>query len=79
MKCPKCGKEMIIGALAPIQKGNLFWATNEYFNSKIGNFFTEKDAIKNGGIHIPVRNGITNNRTKAWACEECKFVLIDCS
>lgn len=70
---------MIIGALGPSEKGSLFWAKEEYYKSKIGNFFTERNAIKNGAIHIPVGNGITKNRTKAWACKECKFVLIDCN
>jgi hypothetical protein len=42
-------------------------------------FFTEGNAIKNGAIHIPVGNGVTQNRTKAWACGECKYVLIDCN
>lgn len=79
MICPKCGKNMIIGALSPIAKGSLFWAKEEYYESKICNFFTERNAIKNGAIHIPVGNGVIRNRTKAWACEECKFVLIDCN
>ena len=79
MKCPKCGKEMTVGALGPSAKGSLFWATDEYFNSKISNFLTEHNAVKNGGFHIPVGYGVTNNRTKAWACEDCKFVLIDCN
>jgi len=79
MKCPKCEKEMVEGSLGPGGKGSLFWARNEYFQSKIANFFTEKNAIKNGGMHIPVRNGVANNRTRAWACEGCKFVLIDCN
>lgn len=79
MKCPKCGNEMIVGALGPSAKGSLFWARDEYFKSKVANFLTEQNAIKNGGIHIPVRNGVIDNRTKAWACEDCKFVLIDCN
>lgn len=79
MICPKCGKDMTIGALGPNEKGALFWAKEEYYSSKICNFFTKRNAIKNGAIYIPVGNGFTKNRTKAWACEECKFVLIDCN
>jgi hypothetical protein len=79
MNCPKCEKEMTAGYLSSGAKGSLFWARNEYFQNKLANFFTERDAIKNGGIHIPVGNGVINNRTKAWACESCKFVLIDCN
>lgn len=79
MICPKCGKNMIQGAICPNVKGTLFWADDEFFNSKVGNFFTESNAVKNGGIRIPVGNGVTKNRTKAWACKECKYVLIDCN
>ena len=79
MKCPKCGNEMIVGALGPSYKGSIFWARDQYFKEKVANFFTEGDAIKNGGIHIPVRSGVIDNRTPAWACEDCKFVLIDCN
>jgi len=80
MVCPKCGKEMNMGALAETNKrGGLFWADNDYFRSKINNFFTVKDAVKNGGINIPIRNGITNDRTKAWACKDCNMVMIDCA
>lgn len=79
MICPKCGKEMEHGALGPSAKGSLFWAGDEYFKSKIANFFTERNAINNGGIHIPVGNGVINSRTEAWACRKCNFVLIDCN
>ena len=79
MICPKCGKEMQVGALGPSAKGSLYWAKKEYFQSKIMNFVTERDAKKNGAIHIPIGNGVTNNRTTAWACEVCKYVLIDCN
>ena len=80
MKCPKCGNEMIVGALGrPSAYGSLFWARDEYYKNKMSNFFTEHNAIKNGGISIPVGNGITNNRTKAWAFVCCKMVLIDCN
>ena len=79
MICPKCGKNMVLGALGPSAKGALYWAREDYFKSKVCNLFTEGNAIKNGAIHIPVGNGVTQNRTKAWACEECKYVLIDCN
>ena len=78
MKCPKCEKEMMVGFIGP-SKGSVFWAKDEYFDSKIMNLFTEKDAIENGGMHIPIRTGVVNDRTRAWACECCKFVLIDCN
>ena len=42
-------------------------------------YLQKKNAIKRGAIHIPVGNGITNKRTRAWACNECKLVLIDCN
>lgn len=79
MICPKCEKEMCVGAIGGTGKSELFWADNEWFNSKICNLYTERDAIKNGGLHIPIGNGMTSNRTKAWVCKECKLVLVDCN
>ena len=79
MKCPNCGMEMTEGALGPSSKGSLYWAPNEYYKNKICNLFSERDALKKGGIHISVGNGIINNRTKAWGCKKCNFVLIDCN
>ena len=70
---------MTQGALSTNAKGALFWAPERYYEKKMCNFFTEGNALKNGGIRIPVGNGITQDRTKAWACEECKFVLADCN
>ena len=36
MICPKCGKEMNIGVVAQSNgnKGSIFWADNDFFNSK---------------------------------------------
>lgn len=31
------------------------------------------------GKNMIIGNEVTRDRTKAWACEECKFVLIDCN
>ena len=76
MLCPKCGKEMQSGALGPSAKGLLFWAKNEYFQSKTAFLRGIHGAVKHGAMLIPVRNG---HRTKAWACEDCKYVLIDCN
>ncbi len=79
MLCPKCGKEMQGGELGPSSKGFVYWARDEFFRNKVLGFMTKRRAIKNGAIIIPVRNGMFDHRTKAWACEECKYVLIDCN
>lgn len=74
-----CGKRMTPGTLSLNAKGELFWAPEAYYETRIRIFFTKGDALKNGGIRIPVSNGITSDRTGAWVCEKCKFVLIDCN
>lgn len=79
MRCPKCQKEMETGYLGSSEKGMLIWAEKKYFDNKLCNFFTKRDALKHGAINIRVGNGVTNDRTIAWACKECKFVLIDCN
>ena len=79
MRCPKCQKEMETGYLGSSEKGMLIWAEKKYFDNKLCNFFTKRDALKHGAINIRVGNGVTNDRTRALACRECKFVVIDCN
>lgn len=80
MKCPKCSEEMQLGEIAyTYGKGRLIWATKEYYDAKICNMFTLKDAIKAGGMEIPLGDGIFRDRTKGYVCRKCKFVLIDCN
>lgn len=73
------GKIWYLEHLDLVQKGHCIGQGKTILNLKFVFFFTEGNAIKNGAIHIPVGNGVTQNRTKAWACEECKYVLIDCN
>ena len=70
---------MCIGMLGSGGKGSLFWAEDDYFKNKTANFFTEKNAIKRGAIHIPVGNGITDNLLWHRESNEYKLVLIDCN
>ena len=77
MRCPKCQKEMETGYLGSSEKGMLIWKEKKYFDNKLCNFFTKRDALKHGAIKIRVGNGVTKDRTRAWACREFKFVLVD--
>ena len=61
------------------RKRNVNLGRKKYFDNKLCNFFTKRDALKHGAINIRVGNGVTNDRTRAWACRECKFVVIDCN
>ena len=70
---------METGYLGSSEKGMLIWAEKKYFDNKLCNFFTKRDALKHGAINIRVGNGFTNDRTRAWASIECKFVLVDCN
>lgn len=81
MICPKCGKEMKKGAIGPNGRTTwLYWAEDDYFRDKIINFTpTKRKAEKDGAVIIPVRNGVTQDRTGAWACKDCSCVLIDCN
>ena len=79
MLCPKCGKEMQSGELGPSRTRWVYWARDEFFRGKILSFMTKRNAVKKGAMIIPVRNGMFDHRTKAWACEDCKYVLVDCS
>ena len=46
MRCPKCQKEMETGYLGSSEKGMLIWAEKKYFDNKLCNFFTKRDALK---------------------------------
>lgn len=58
MRCPKCQKEMETGYLGSSEKGMLIWAEKKYFDNKLCNFFTKRDALKHGAINIRVGNGL---------------------
>lgn len=81
MICPKCGKEMengLIGVSA-YNRGMpaIFWAPKQVFNRLIPNMLTVKQAVKEGGVNIPIRNGFTSSRNNGYVCKDCHCVLID--
>ncbi|MDD6320693.1 MAG: hypothetical protein PUA63_07510 [Oscillospiraceae bacterium] len=49
-----------------------------FIQKHIANFLSRKKAIQEGGMEIPVENGVLHNRTQGYACKDCNFVLIDC-
>ncbi|WP_187301113.1 hypothetical protein [Lachnospira eligens] len=46
MICPKCGKNMLLGALGPSAKGALYWAREDYFKSKVCIFLQKEMQLK---------------------------------
>lgn len=46
MLCPKCGKNMVLGALGPSAKGALYWAREDYFKSKVCIFLQKEMQLK---------------------------------
>ena len=81
MKCPKCGNEMIKGkiGLSAFSKGmpGLYWAPEEVFNRLIPQTITIKKAVSEGGAHIKLGNGLTDNRTNGYICKHCNCVLLE--
>lgn len=81
MICPKCGKEMEYGQIgvSAYNKGmpKIFWAPKQVFNRLIPNMLTVNTAVKEGGMQIPIGNGLTSARNTGYICKDCNCVLID--
>lgn len=80
MLCPKCNIEMIKGEIGvdAFSRGvpALYWAQDEFFNTHVANFVTANKAVSEGGIKIKLGNGLTSNRTTAYACKECNCIVL---
>lgn len=81
MKCPVCGKEMQKGSFGNYRSENCYWVPDGYFNSHWMNpAATSKNTIeRDGGIIVKVHNRVLSKPTVAYACPECKMVLVDCN
>lgn len=82
MNCPKCGNEMLVGAIGvdALSKGyraKMFWAPSEVFGRHMAQLLTTKKAVSEGGVKISIGNGLTKNRTPGYACKDCNYVLLD--
>jgi len=89
MICPKCGKEMTLGKISGFYGGYYptnayypFWAEKGYFTK--ATFPNSKDAEKKGvGFSImpkPEKINIAyTNLPDAYACKDCKVILLSCS
>lgn len=89
MKCPKCGKDMVLGKISlllggyyyPYGRSAPFWAEKSYFTR--ATFPNGKDAEQKGvGFRMPVPRDMINvaytNLPDAYACTECRVVLLEC-
>ncbi len=88
MICPKCGKKMILGKLNLFSGGYYspkkfypFWAEKNYFVQET--FPNAVDAEKKGvGFLISKPNEMIDvaysNLPEAYACKECKVILLEC-
>ena len=81
MLCPKCGNEMEYGniGISAGSKGvpRIFWAPTQVFNRMFPNFLTSHKAEKEGGMDIPLGNGLVHPRNSGHICKECRCVLIE--
>lgn len=90
MKCPKCGKDMVLGKVNLFVGGYYltggyanapYWAEKSYFTKVT--FPNAKDAEKRGvGMQFPVMHEKLDiaytNLPDAYACKECRVVLLEC-
>ena len=83
MICPKCGKIMTLGKINLLCGGYYtpFWAEKNYFIRET--FPNARDAEKkNVGFAVNPANEMINvaytNLPDAYACKECKVILLEC-
>ncbi len=60
-------------------KGSLLWAPRAFFDKTICNMYTKTRLINEGGVEIPLGDGMIRSRTKGYACKQCGYILIDCN
>ena len=81
MKCPKCGKEMLLGEMANGRGDTSFyWAPKSFFDKHWVNPYshTKKTIEEEGGMIIKA-NSRLQNTSKCYACKDCKLSVVDCN
>ena len=81
MKCPKCGKNMILGEIANSRGDSYFyWASKDFFDKHWFNTYshTKKTIVENDGMIIKA-NGKFKEATPCFGCRDCKLIVVDCN
>ena len=80
MKCPKCGKDMVLGEIADGRGDTSFyWAPKEFFDKHWANAYshTKKTVEEEEGIIIKA-NSRVQRVAASYGCKECKMIVVDC-
>lgn len=80
MKCPKCGKDMVLGEIFNSRGDSLFyWAPKTFFDKHWANAYCHRrKTIENeGGIMIKA-NRNWQKVSACYGCKECNMIVIDC-
>lgn len=81
MKCPKCGKDMVLGEIFH-GRGDSYinWVPKEFFDKHWFNSYnhTKKTIREEGGILIRGYNKFGKSDI-CYGCKECNLVVIDCN
>ena len=80
MKCPKCGKDMLLGAIFNGRgDARLNWVPKDFFDKHWFNSYnhTKKTIQEEGGMVIKGYNKFGDSDI-CYGCKECNLVVIDC-
>lgn len=74
MKCPYCGKEMVVGEIRNQQGSMIYWQplSDNLFKTRL----TKSSVEKHGGINLVKAQTNFSEPTKAYVCKECKKCII---
>ena len=81
MKCPKCGKDMILGELANHRGDTSFYWLPQSFIDKhwVFPYHHTKKTIENEGGMIIKANSKVNQVSACYGCKECNVIVVDCN
>lgn len=81
MKCPKCGKDMVLGEIANGRGDtSVYWAPKAFFDKHwINTYNHTKKTIENEEGIIIKANSKLQKIPASFGCKECRVIVVDCN
>lgn len=81
MKCPKCGKDMILGELASTRGDSTFYWLPQSFMKKhwFAPYNHRKKTVEDEGGMIIKGNSKLFQVSPCYGCKACNLILVDCN
>ena len=81
MNCPKCGKQMEPGEIASGRGDTwVYWAPTDFLDKHwFISYCHKKKTVQDEGGMIINTNSKLHHVAVAYACRDCKMVIVDCN